>query len=158
MPARYAIPVTTPDEPETSELLVRAAHRLRRRWMASMEPWNVSPHEFRALDAAIAGEGARLSDIAERLRIAPRSATEVVDTLESKGLVRRVPSPTDRRAVLVEPTPEGAALASEIAHRRAAVGAQMLEPLTSEEGAQLRALLLRVLADETGAAHRHGPR
>lgn len=39
------------------------------------------------------GDPIRLKDLAERLRIAPRSATEVVDQLEVKGLVRRDPDP-----------------------------------------------------------------
>jgi DNA-binding MarR family transcriptional regulator len=40
----------------------------------------------------------RLSELSEHLHIAPRSATEVVDALESRGLVRRRPDPDDRRA------------------------------------------------------------
>lgn len=140
--------MTAPEpEPDTSELIVRTARQLRRRWMASLEPWGITPHEFRALHASTHGEPPRLSEIAERLRIAPRSATEVVDSLEAKGLVQRVPSPTDRRAVLVEPTPAGRDLAEEVAQRRSALGALMLTPLDADEVAQLRALLLRVLED-----------
>lgn len=141
---RYSIPVTSP-EPDTSELIVRTARQLRRRWMASLEPWGITPHEFRALHASTHGEAPRLSEIAERLRIAPRSATEVVDSLETKGLVQRVPSPTDRRAVLVEPTPAGRALAEEVAQRRTTLGALMLTPLDDDEVAHLRALLSRIL-------------
>lgn len=132
-------------EPDPSDLIVRAARSLRRRWMASLEPWGITPHEYRALHAATQGEPPRLSEIAERLRIAPRSATEVVDSLEHKGLVRRVPSPTDRRAVLVEPTTAGHTLATEVAHRRAELGEHMLAPLEPAEVAQLRDLLSRVI-------------
>ena len=49
----------------------------------------------------------RLSKLSEHLHIAPRSATEVVDALESRGLVRRSPDPDDRRATLVELTEHG---------------------------------------------------
>ena len=133
-------------EPDTYELIVRAARQVRRRWMDALEPHGPSPHEFRALRAAIhADGGARLADIADRLRIAPRSATEVVDSLEDKGLVRRVPSPTDRRAVLVEPPDDGLSLAEEIAGHRAALGAALLAPLDRDEAAQLHALLTRVV-------------
>jgi DNA-binding MarR family transcriptional regulator len=138
--------VTSPEpEPDTSELIVRTARALRRRWMASLEPWGITPHEFRALHASAHGEAPRLSEIAERLHIAPRSATEVVDSLEAKGLVRRTPSPTDRRAVLVEPTGAGRALADEVTQRRAELGELMLAPLSADEAAQLRAMLTRVL-------------
>jgi DNA-binding MarR family transcriptional regulator len=50
----------------------------------------------------------RLSELSDRLRIAPRSATEVVDALESRGLAQRRPDPGDRRATLVEVTEDGA--------------------------------------------------
>ncbi len=49
----------------------------------------------------------RLSELSEGRHIAPRSATEVVDALESRGLVRRSPDPDDRRATLVEVTEHG---------------------------------------------------
>lgn len=141
-------------EPEVSELIMRAAHLLRRQWVTSLEPWQVAPHEFRALRAALdADGGARLSDIADRLRIAARSATEVVDSLEDKGLVRRVPSPRDRRAVLVEPTPTGHELADALAERRSEAGAAFLEPLTEKEVATLRALLLRLTEEATPEQH-----
>jgi len=135
----------TPPEPDTSELIVRTARQLRRRWMASLEPWDITPHEFRALQATTHGEAPRLSEIAERLRIAPRSATEVVDSLEAKGLVQRAPSPTDRRAVLVQPTDAGRTLAGEVAQQRSVLGELMLSPLSPEEVAHLRALLTRIL-------------
>ena len=47
--------------------------------------------------------------LAEHLRIAPRSATEVVDDLQERGLVERAPDPADRRATLVRLTEAGAA-------------------------------------------------
>lgn len=43
----------------------------------------------------------------ERLQLHPTSVTNIVDRLQADGLVRRVPHPTDRRATLVEITPEG---------------------------------------------------
>ncbi|WP_420114764.1 MarR family winged helix-turn-helix transcriptional regulator [Pseudactinotalea sp.] len=137
----------TEPEPDASELIVRAARSLRRRWMASLEPWGITPHEYRALHVTTHEEPPRLSEIADRLRIAPRSATEVVDSLEAKGLVRRVPSPTDRRAVLVEPTDAGRTLAEEVAQQRSDLGEQMLAPLAPDDVAQLRDLLTRVVDD-----------
>jgi DNA-binding MarR family transcriptional regulator len=49
----------------------------------------------------------RLSELSDWLRIAPRSATEVVDALEKRGLAGRRPDPGDRRATLVEVTGDG---------------------------------------------------
>lgn len=43
----------------------------------------------------------------ERLQLHPTSVTNIVDRLESDGLVKRVPHPTDRRTTLVEITEDG---------------------------------------------------
>ena len=52
-----------------------------------------------------------MRELAELLGIDPPNATTVVDDLESRGLVRRRPHPTDRRAKLVEATAKGKAAA-----------------------------------------------
>ncbi|MFP5070675.1 MarR family winged helix-turn-helix transcriptional regulator [Pseudonocardia nantongensis] len=43
----------------------------------------------------------------DRLQLHPTSVTNIVDRLQADGLVQRLPHPTDRRATLVELTPEG---------------------------------------------------
>jgi DNA-binding MarR family transcriptional regulator len=48
-----------------------------------------------------------MKEIAAVLDIDPANATPVVDDLESLGLVRRRPHPTDRRAKLIEATRKG---------------------------------------------------
>jgi DNA-binding MarR family transcriptional regulator len=53
-----------------------------------------------------------MSELALALNIDKPNATTVVDDLETLGLVRRTPHPTDRRAKIVEATPEGAKLAA----------------------------------------------
>ncbi|MFV0426321.1 MAG: MarR family winged helix-turn-helix transcriptional regulator [Beutenbergiaceae bacterium] len=144
-------------EPDTSELLIRAAHRLRRHWIASLEPWNVAPHEFRAMRVIAASNQVRLSDIAHRLHIANRSVTEVVDSLEAKGLVSRSPSPDDRRAVVVTLTATGIDLVDELATARAKAGSQFLEPLSPADTATLHRLLTTIAADGDHE-HHAGPR
>lgn len=52
-----------------------------------------------------------MRELAAALGIDPPNATVVVDELESLGLVRRRPHPTDRRAKLVEATRKGKAMA-----------------------------------------------
>ena len=48
-----------------------------------------------------------LSRIGSRLQVHPASITNAVDRCEAKGLVRRIPHPTDRRTTLAELTPAG---------------------------------------------------
>ena len=48
--------------------------------------------------------------LAELLQCDASTATAMIDRLEKRGLVRRVPHPTDRRAKVIQLTPEGCAL------------------------------------------------
>ena len=50
-----------------------------------------------------------LGKMGERLMVHPTSITNTIDRLERQGYVRRVPHPSDRRAVLAEITDEGRA-------------------------------------------------
>lgn len=84
-----------------------------------------------------------MRDLAEVLGIDPPNATTLVTDLESQGLVRRRPHPTDGRAKLVEATRKGRAMA-----RRAdailATPPAALEALSEEELDALRRILERV--------------
>jgi DNA-binding MarR family transcriptional regulator len=57
-----------------------------------------------------------LSWISEVLRIPPATVTNLIDRLETDGLVRRVPHPTDARTTLAEITDEGRQVAAAAAH------------------------------------------
>jgi DNA-binding MarR family transcriptional regulator len=92
--------------PETFWSVARA---LRHQSKLTLEPWEITPSQSRALGVLMRHGSMRLSDLAEHLRIAPRSATEVVDDLQSRGLASRLPDPDDRRATLVTLTDAGAA-------------------------------------------------
>lgn len=52
-------------------------------------------------------EGVTMSELSRMLLVSNGNATTVVDRLEKDGLVRRSPSPSDRRTVHVALTPEG---------------------------------------------------
>ena len=134
------------DAEALGELLVRAARGQRRRWRDTLTPWDLSPHHARALRVVTDRTGTRLSDLAEALHIAPRSATEVADALQARGLVERTPDPTDRRAVVLAPTEEGRRVQAEIAAARAADNRDLFARLTADDRATL-ARILRTLSD-----------
>lgn len=133
------------DPDDLGELIVRAARSLRGRWRTVLEPWELSPHQARALGVVGRTDGLRLSALAEALRIAPRSATEVVDGLAERGLVDRVPDPTDRRAILVRTTAEGARVLTEVAAARTADSRAALARIPPDERAELARLLRRLV-------------
>ena len=53
------------------------------------------------------------SELGDRLIVTRATVTGVVDSLERRGYVRRLPNPNDRRGVIVELTPEGAVFLAE---------------------------------------------
>jgi DNA-binding MarR family transcriptional regulator len=128
------------------DLLMRAARTLRRRFGAVLAPWDLSPHQARALRVVGSGDGVRLSELAEALRIAPRSATEVADGLQERGLVERATDPTDRRAVVLTVTEAGRQVQREVDAARAADSAELFARLSAADRAEL-ARILRVLTD-----------
>ncbi len=135
---------TTDGQEPLSELLMRSARAMRRRWSDSLAPWDLSPHQARALRVVHRHESARMGTIAAHLRIAPRSVTEVLDGLEVRGLVRRVPDPTDRRAVLVELTEPGRTLLAEVDEARDGESAAYLSALSDRDREHLARLLRKL--------------
>lgn len=132
----------------TGDLLMGVARALRRRYAAALAQWDVTPGQARALRRVVeADEPPRLSEIAERLRIVPRSATEVVDALEQRGLVRRQADPADRRATCVVATPEGKRLASVLEDARAKQATAYLSTLPAADRAELRRILEKLVAE-----------
>jgi DNA-binding MarR family transcriptional regulator len=138
------------DPADLGELFHAAFRGLRRTWAEQLSPWDLTPHQWRALatllrncppgvDAETAG--LRLKDLADRLRIAPRSATEVVDQLEAKGLVRREPDPTDRRATLVLATDEGTELFANLGAERRDKSNEYFAKLSASDRAELARIL-----------------
>src|SRR3954453_22557075 len=51
--------------------------------------------------------GSRLTDLAEKTRLTKQAMMSMVDDLENRGYVRRVPAPADARAKLVRLTAHG---------------------------------------------------
>lgn len=100
------------------ELFWGVARRLRHRNRETFAGLGVTPGHARALGVLAREGGVRPSVLAERLRIAPRSGTEVVDALEERGLVARSPDPDDRRATLVTLTAEGERVAAAVRQAR----------------------------------------
>jgi DNA-binding MarR family transcriptional regulator len=134
------------DAAELGELVLRAARTQRRRWRDALAPWSLSPHQARALRVVVDREGARLSDLAEALHVAPRSVTEVADALQERGLAERTPDPTDRRAVLLSATAEGRRVQAEVDAARRADTRELFGRLSAAERAEL-ARLLRSVAE-----------
>ncbi|ANS78804.1 Transcriptional regulator, MarR family [Serinicoccus hydrothermalis] len=141
------------DEPTEVDLLQRLARRWRHAGRPDAARDGLSPHQERALLAVTRltdrteRPGVRVSALAEHLDIAPRSATEVADALETAGLLTRRPDPDDRRAVLLTPTPAARHTVEQVRERRRAAAGRAVAALDPADRAELRRLLLLLLAD-----------
>lgn len=89
--------------------IVRAQQILMARVEESLRPHDLtfSRYELLQLLAFSKTGSLPLSRIGARLQVHPASITNAVDRCEKRGLVRRVPHPTDRRTTLAEITDSG---------------------------------------------------
>ena len=83
-----------------------------------------------------------LARLGERLQVHPASVTNLVDRLTAAGLVSRVAHPSDRRATLVELTPDGRRIAESIAGARTTQAETIFAELSPTD----RRHLVRILA------------
>jgi len=144
-------------EESASDLLISAAKSVRRAFGEAIASYDVTPGQARAL-RVVSGYGPiRLSALADRLRIAARSATEVVDALESRGLVQREADPADRRATCVVLTEEGRRLRGAIDEARRTSTEKRLAMLTDDDRAELTRIL-RLIVDQDRNSESTRPR
>ena len=140
-----------PDVPvgeEVADLLHAVNRRIRSSSHHDLGPLGVTPAQARALRTlGRAGQPMRMRELADRLHIARRSTTSVIDDLATRQLVDRRDDPTDRRGVLVEPTAAGRAVLRQLEDRRRAAATSLLAKLSGNDLARLRDLLRRLDAE-----------
>ena len=90
-----------------SDAFWAVARQLRETSQETLAPWDITPAQFRALRVLRRHGVMRQSELSDRLKIAPRSTTEVIDALQARDLAGRRPDPDDRRATIVALTPAG---------------------------------------------------
>jgi DNA-binding MarR family transcriptional regulator len=84
-------------------------------------------------------------ELSKRLELSSGAMTNRLDHLERRGLVLRRANPDDRRALLVELTPEGTRLYRETVRAQAEKENVVASALSAEEKQQLNVLLRRLM-------------
>jgi DNA-binding MarR family transcriptional regulator len=103
------------DPGQLADLVHRLTRRLRRAQAERLAPLGLTPAQERAMRMIARNEEPlRMTEIADRLGIVPRSLTTVIDALEEDGLVRREVDPRNRRAILLHLTDRGTAVRDEL--------------------------------------------
>lgn len=92
--------------------------------------------------------GMSQASIADRLRVEPPTAVRILDGLEALGHIRRVPTPSDRRAKMVQLTQTGEPLARKAGLLTDRLELTLLEGLDANDiaatGRVLTALMARI--------------
>jgi MarR family 2-MHQ and catechol resistance regulon transcriptional repressor len=120
----------------------------------AFERFDAAPHRERGLTTSQADviftlgntEGLTCKEIGERTLITKGTLTGVIDRLERKKLVRRVPSADDRRSTRIVLTVRGERLFEEIYPEHIAYLKQRFDRLSSPELKQTGATLRRLRA------------
>src|SRR3954468_2569235 len=84
------------------------------------------------------------ADLGRGVRLDPKALVGTLNALQSAGLVRREPDPTDRRKNAVSLTDEGARLLKRCEKAAREANDELLAPLSVTERAQLMNLLIRI--------------
>jgi DNA-binding MarR family transcriptional regulator len=126
-----------------------AIGRLARR-IRQTETGGLTPSQLSALATLDDIGPARLSDVAAAEAIAPPTATKIIATLESAGLVTRSPDPDDRRSTRIAITASGRAALRRIRSQRTAFLQRRLAALDDDSRQRLLAAIpvLVALADD----------
>ena len=128
---------------EVFELIDHAAKNLRRIERMTVSEAGISPPQYHLLRSLWEQDRLALKDLARASNCSRATITGLVDGLEEKGLVRRIPNPEDRRSLLAELTENGRAL-REQTHALQSVYSECCEGLAPNQFQQLGVLLARL--------------
>jgi DNA-binding MarR family transcriptional regulator len=96
-----------------------------------------------------------MATLAARIGCTGSTATGIIDRLENLGYVARAPKPGDRRVVLVELTPQGEQVASElydVIRQRTALFLDLLAPEDRQQLVEIFSKIVSVLRQDEGGS------
>ena len=106
-------------------------HRLR------LDP--LPPSELEVVRVVVDAPGIRATDVAGRLSMKPSNVSAAVTSLVGRGLLDRVPDPTDRRVLHLHPTDRAVRDREQLDEEWATVLSEAVAHLTPAEAAALAA-------------------
>lgn len=111
-------------------------------FLQEAEPQGVTPVQFATLQALANTPGVDQRTLARSIGFDTSTIANVIDRLESRGLVERRLDPADRRVRLLSLTPEGDALLADVVPAMKRAQERMLAPLPEAERAEFMRMLL----------------
>jgi DNA-binding MarR family transcriptional regulator len=126
--------------------LARRFDQLMRGLMSeALEPYGLTQQQWSVIVAIVREPGTDQRRVAERQNIDVNTASRLIDELEALKLLRRLPSPTDRRANQLLLTPAGARLQKKVQGPSISAQDRALACLNRREKTLLCELLTRVV-------------
>lgn len=125
-------------------MALRAAYlQMHRGGDSHFAQWDVTTDQFLLLFALADGGPGTQQELTDRITSDPNTLRAMVVLLERKGLVRREPHPTDRRARIVSLTPEGARFEQTLWEGSDGFRTQLIDLLGSADASTLTEMLER---------------
>lgn len=88
----------------------RAALTIIEGFLERMAEFGLRPVDFSVMSVIQHNPGVTSRQLCAALNLLPPNLVGLIQSLEARGLIHRLPHPTDGRAMGLHPTPEGAAL------------------------------------------------
>ena len=141
--------ILEPPSTRSKHGIIRLINRLRVELIDAMDrelaQFDISAPQLIVLASVANKEADSASKLCESISYDPGAMTRMIDRLELKGLIRRVPHPDDRRATNLELTAAGKALYPQLLAAKETVQAQFLRGFSSGEVEALEEFLNRLL-------------
>jgi len=128
-------------------LLFQLMLSMRRDIETRMAEHGLTDAQWKPLLMLKLGRAGTAFELAREMCVDAGAMTRMLDRLETKGLIERVRSETDRRVVHLQLTAEGEAVVEHVPHVLAAVNNDFLRGFNKQEWAQLKELLQRMLVN-----------
>jgi DNA-binding MarR family transcriptional regulator len=134
--------------PGVAFLLSQLGYHSSRRWKARLAPLGLDPRHVMVLRRLAGDEGRSQQALGDALQIPPSRMVALVDALEQRGLLRRRPSPSDRRVRTLHLTKEGRRLLSRVMEISLEHEQELCSGLQPANREQLLTLLNRLAAEQ----------
>ena len=129
--------------------IIRQINRVRIELIDALDrelsKFDISAPQLIVLASVANKEADSASGLCKSISYDPGAMTRMIDRLEQKGLVRRLPNAEDRRATNLEITTAGRALYPQLLAAKETVAAQFLRGFSADEVQLLERFLERML-------------
>ena len=113
-----------------------------------LEPYELTPQQFGLLAFLWIEDGLSQTVLSQKTQIDRTTIGGLIDRLEKLDLVKRLPTPEDRRAYRICLTSRGKDLEQELCDIATRVTQKFLAPITQEEQSTLRCILKKLRAGQ----------